>query len=133
MEIFTIGYGEMELRKFLSELKELGIEVVADIRSFPTSKYPEFSRESLEKSLKQKGIEYLHLKELGGMRGGYREHMESREFQRGIEKLLGLAEGRKVALMCLEVSPGGCHRKYVAEHLESKGVDVRHIVRGKVR
>ncbi|MBX3238517.1 MAG: DUF488 domain-containing protein [Chitinophagaceae bacterium] len=50
-------------------LQSFGIRTLADIRRFPGSgKYPQFNKESLSASLKQSGIHYTHLEDLGGRR-----------------------------------------------------------------
>jgi len=67
--------------------------------------------------------------ELGGYRrGGYEAHMRSQAFRAGIERLLSLAEDGRVAIMCAERAPEGCHRRFIAAHLVSLGVRVIHIL-----
>jgi uncharacterized protein (DUF488 family) len=68
---------------------------------------PHFNRESLERELPQRGIEYVWLKELGGRRKktlqdspntalrnesfrNYADYMMTEEFARGIERLLSI-------------------------------------------
>ncbi|MCX8183973.1 MAG: DUF488 domain-containing protein [Crenarchaeota archaeon] len=130
MSIWTIGYGGLSKDFFLSLLKKHGINVLADVRRFPTSRFEHFRRESLEKCLQKEGIEYLWLgEELGGYRrGGYEKHMETNLFKKGVEKLLDLARDRRVCIMCLETDPKYCHRRFIARYLRKKGVRVFHIV-----
>src|SRR5882762_8332453 len=67
--IWTIGHSTHPLEEFIAMLQSFGIELVADIRSFPGSnRYPHFNKEALEVSLPAAGIQYLHLKDLGGRR-----------------------------------------------------------------
>jgi uncharacterized protein (DUF488 family) len=75
--VWTIGHSNRPIETFLELLKEHNIEVLVDVRSFPTSKIEHFKREEIERWLPEKGIEYVWLgKELGGYRqGGYRTHM----------------------------------------------------------
>src|SRR3984893_13359583 len=67
--IWTIGHSTRSLDEFVAMLKSFQIECIADIRSFPGSrKYPQYNKESLEISLPQYNILYVHLKNLGGRR-----------------------------------------------------------------
>jgi uncharacterized protein (DUF488 family) len=74
----------------LQLLKEHNIEVLVDVRSFPTSKIEHFKREEMEHWLLEHYVDYIWLgKELGGYRqGGYRAHMRTRLFKEGIKKLI---------------------------------------------
>jgi uncharacterized protein (DUF488 family) len=126
--IYTIGYGGRKLEAFIEALKENDIDVVVDVRAFPTSKDEAFKKENLEASLKDRSIGYLHLRELGGFRRpSYQEYMKTEEFKSGVEKLLEEAEGKNIALMCVERSHKGCHRRFISRYLEEEGVKVAHI------
>jgi len=118
------------MEAFLGLLKEHAIQVLADIRSFPTSKIKHFKKEAMEKWLPEHGIEYLWLgRELGGYRrGGYKAHMRTKLFKEGIRKLLETASQKRTCIMCMEPNPKYCHRRFISAHLEGKGVNVIHIV-----
>jgi uncharacterized protein (DUF488 family) len=129
-------------------LKSHGIAAVADVRAFPGSRrHPHFSRENLERSLPEAGIEYLWLgRELGGRRRGeegrspntglrnasfrnYADHMASPDFSAGIARLLSLADEKPTALLCAERLWWRCHRSLIADYLELiRGRRVRHIL-----
>lgn len=129
MRIFTIGYGNRKFEDFVGVLKRHRVKLVVDVRSFPTSKWPEFTRESLEQLLPGKGIAYVHLKELGGYRrGGYERYMLTEDFERGFKRLVELAKRRRAALMCVELNPKGCHRRFIAKRLKDEGWEVVHLV-----
>ncbi|MGH9195974.1 MAG: DUF488 family protein, partial [Acidimicrobiia bacterium] len=69
LKIFTVGHSTHDLTVFLELLKRHGVERLVDVRVTPKSRrLPHFNLESLEKALPREGIEYLHLKELGGRR-----------------------------------------------------------------
>lgn len=112
-------------------LRASGIELVVDIRRWPSSKRGDFSRESLESWLREAGIGYVWMGDaLGGYRrGGFERYMETREFKRGVEELLKLASQRRTCLLCLEENPRSCHRRFLARYLQQLGVEVRHILR----
>jgi uncharacterized protein (DUF488 family) len=131
--IYTIGYGNRRFEDFVELLKRFGVELVVDVRAFPTSKWPEFMKENLEVALPSRGIDYVHIEELGGYRrGGYEAHMRSEEFKRGLKRLGELARKKVAALMCVEANPSGCHRRFIAKRLRRQGWEVVHIV-GKGR
>ncbi|MEM2952935.1 MAG: DUF488 domain-containing protein [Candidatus Bathyarchaeia archaeon] len=127
--VWTIGHSNRSIEAFLELLNEHGIQVLADVRSFPTSKTEHFKREKMEKWLPENGIEYMWLgKELGGYRrGGYKAHMGTKLFKEGIRKLLEVASQKRTCIMCMEPNPKYCHRRFISTHLEKKGVNVIHI------
>ena len=130
LQIWTIGHSNRSLETFLNLLNEHEIQVLADVRRFPTSKLEHFKREALEKWLPKQGIEYVWLgEELGGYRrGGYKKHMRTELFREGIKKLLEIARTKRTCIMCMEVNPKYCHRRFISVHLERKGVRVIHII-----
>jgi len=85
--IFTVGYGGRRFIDFVSLLKRHDIAFVADIRRFPKSTVPEYSRENLEARLPELGISYVSIADtLRGFRqGGYRKHTESDLYNTGID------------------------------------------------
>jgi len=115
---------------FLELLVEHEIKVLVDTRSFPTSRIEHFKGEQMETWLPQHGIEYVWLgKELGGYRrGGYKKHMQTKTFREGIRRLLEIAKNKRACIMCMEVNPKYCHRRFISAHLERKGVKVLHII-----
>ncbi|MEM2105545.1 MAG: DUF488 domain-containing protein [Candidatus Bathyarchaeia archaeon] len=130
LTVWTIGYSNRSMNAFLELLREHEIQVLVDIRSFPTSKIEHFKRENMEKWLSESGIEYIWLgKELGGYRkGGYKRHMRTKLFREGVKKLLEIATQKRTCIMCMETNPKYCHRRFIAAHLERKGVKVVHII-----
>ena len=126
-------------------LQSFSISLVADVRNFPGSRrYPQFNKEALENSLKQTGIDYIHLKELGGRRKpladsintnwrneafrGYADYMQTDEFKNGMNKLEKLATKQTTAYMCSEAVWWRCHRALVSDYLKVKGWNVMHIM-----
>ena len=130
MQVYTIGHSTRSLEEFIEILKKFQIQLVVDVRKFPTSKkFPWFSKESLEKELKGVGAEYLHFPELGGYReGGYEAFSKTEEFSKALEKLIELINGKKVAIMCSERWWWRCHRRYISNALAEKRIEVTHIL-----
>jgi len=97
----------------------------------------------MQRSLPARGIDYLHMPELGGLRKpkpdstntgwrnvsfrGYADYMQTDEFWTAIDRLIALARQRRLAIMCAEVVPWRCHRSLVADALTVRGVEVKHI------
>jgi uncharacterized protein (DUF488 family) len=111
-------------------LKEHKINLLVDVRSWPTSKVAHFKREIMERWLAQAGVKYIWLgEELGGYRaGGYERYMEADEFKRGLEKLLSLAKKGRLCICCMERNPKHCHRRFIARKVMEKGNEVIHIL-----
>lgn len=127
--IHSIGHSNRSLDELVAVLKSQGIELLADIRSYPRSKRnPHFDRESLEKELPRHGIEYSWIKDLGVMRsGGYAEYMKTDKFARGLEELMKAAGEKSAAFMCSELRWRNCHRSFVSDSLIARGCEVIHI------
>lgn len=129
MKIYTIGHSTRSLEEFLDVLKHYNIELVTDVRRWPSSKkFPWFGKESLAKSLRGERIEYLHYPELGGYRKeGYANFAKSDEFVEALNRLVEIIDDKVVAIMCAELLWFRCHRRYIAERLVKLGHEVVHI------
>lgn len=130
MEIFTLGTSTRELREFFEILKYYEIELVIDIRRWPVSKkFPHFNKEYLAGVLKNEGIEYLHLEDLGGFRKeGYEEYMKSQAFLKALLRVIEEAKRKRVCLICAERFPWRCHRRFIGRALKERGFSVKHIL-----
>src|SRR6266487_522513 len=146
MRTWTIGHSTRTIDDFISLLKKNEIKLLADVRSSPGSKrYPQFNKEALAESLNAFRIRYEHFPELGGRRKpnadsrnmvwrnasfrGYADYMETEEFHKGVERLLGLArEAGPAAVMCAEAVWWRCHRSLISDYLKARGIDVMHIL-----
>jgi uncharacterized protein (DUF488 family) len=145
--IYTIGHSTREFPELVDLLRENEIELVADVRSFPGSrKFPQYNKEDLMESFPAVGIEYRHLRGLGGRRSvrkdsentvwrnkafqGYADYMETIEFADGIKELLDIAEDETTAIMCSEAVWWRCHRSMISDYLKASGIEVLHIMEG---
>jgi len=131
LKIWTIGHSNRSINSFVELLNEHSVQTLVDVRRFPTSKIEHFKREETEKWLPEHGIEYVWFgKELGGYRrGGYKRHMRTKLFREGIKQLLAIVKAKHTCVMCMEVNPKYCHRRFISAHLEKKGVEVIHIIK----
>ncbi len=137
--VYTLGHSNRPLQEFLEILKEYNIRRLVDVRRFPkSSKYPYFNRENLAQTLRSIGVDYIWFGDLlGGFRsGGYEEYMKTREYLKGIRRLIEIIEETRdgfVAIMCSERLWFKCHRRFIADTLTEMGYNVVHIVeRNKV-
>ncbi len=147
MELWSIGHSTRSVEELVAALKAHGIELVTDVRAFPGSRlHPHLSRESLQTALPAAGIEYRWLGDrLGGFKRkhegsrhvalrnegfrSYADHMETAAFKSGVEELLSLSRGRRVAYMCAERLWWRCHRCLLSDYLAlARGVAVTHIL-----
>lgn len=143
--IWTIGHSTRIIDEFTKILTSFDIKIIADIRGLPGSnRYPHFNKGTLEVTLSEMNIEYLHLKNLGGRRKtrkdsknlgwrnesfrGYADYMETDDFIKAVNKLEEIAVGNRVALMCAEALWWRCHRSMVADYLKLNGWKVLHII-----
>lgn len=143
--IYTIGHSTRTLDEFFGLLEHYGIALLVDVRTVPRSRHvPHFNSDSLQTSLAERGIEYRHLKPLGGLRKpvkdspntgwrnssfrGFADYMQTDEFSSALSELAGLAVKKRAALMCAEAVPWRCHRSLIADALSLRKFNVRHIL-----
>lgn len=143
--IFTIGHSNRSEEALTAMLLAHGVACLADVRTIPKSRHnPQFNSDALSVALTAAGISYVHLPELGGLRHpkknsinsawqnasfrGYADYMQTPEFEKGLDKLLTIAERQVVAIMCAEAVPWRCHRSLIADALSARGVHVEHIM-----
>ena len=139
--LFTIGHSTRSLEEFVAILKAHGICVLADVRTVPRSRHvPQFNTETLGHDLSGRGIEYVHLPSLGGLRKAspdstnlawrnsrfraYADYMQTPAFQAGLEELIPIASIKPTAIMCAEAVPWRCHRSLIADALIARGWQV---------
>lgn len=145
MSVYTIGHSTRPLEEFLELLRAQKITVLADVRTVPRSRHnPQYEQTALKRSLPKAGIEYMYIKDLGGLRPAvknsvntawrnksfrnYADYMQTDEFAAGLNELLNIAKGKTVAIMCAEAVPWRCHRSLIGDALIARGVEVRDII-----
>ncbi len=134
IELFTIGYEGKDLDTFLGYLEDNAVDCLLDVREIAFSRKKGFSKTALSTVLEGRGIQYVHLKELGSpsaLRGklkstgdygrffrGMEEHLAAR--QERIERAYDHVMQRRCCLMCYEKLAARCHRKVVAEKIQER-------------
>jgi uncharacterized protein (DUF488 family) len=143
----TIGHSTRSLEAFVDLLREAGVDLVADVRSFPRSRSnPTYNVDTLPDRLAERQIGYRHMPALGGRRGrqpgvpeevnagwrnqsfhNYADYALSTGFAEALAELRDLGRARHVAIMCAEAVWWRCHRRIVADHLILNGNEVVHL------
>ena len=138
MKVYTIGYEATTMADFLAALRRAGVKRVIDVRALPLSRRPGFSKSILAATLKEAGIDYVHLKALGTPKPGrdaakkgdvatltavYEGQLALPEAQAQAARMRALAEEMPSALLCYERDPCHCHRTLLLR-AEGEGAEV---------
>jgi uncharacterized protein (DUF488 family) len=139
-KIFTIGYEQATQAQVIGALKAAGVKLVIDVRAVAASRRAGFSKGVLAASLKDEGLDYLHLKALGTPKAGrdaaragrtqamhaiFEAHLTEPEAAVALSDAAELAAQRPAALLCYEADPACCHRRILTDRLaEERGFDV---------
>ena len=131
--IYSLGTSTRSLDEFISLLRTHGVEAVADVRSFPTSRFDHFRRDTFEKGLREHGFSYFYLgNELGGYRrGGYERYRATSAYREGLSKLGKIGDASVAAFVCAERLPWRCHRRWIGDSMMREGWEVIHIIDGE--
>ncbi|MHB8911239.1 MAG: DUF488 domain-containing protein [Lysobacter sp.] len=143
--LWTIGHSTRAWDGFVSMLTEAGITALVDVRRFAGSRrHPQFSGETMARSLPAAGIAYLPVPALGGRRTprphtanlawrntsfrGYADYMETAPYQDATSRLAQLAQVQPTAMMCAEALWWQCHRSLIADDFKARGWEVVHLL-----
>ncbi len=142
--IYTIGHSTRPIEEFIELLNAYGVTQLADIRTVPGSRHnPQYGQAALESALKSHGIDYVYMKNLGGLRHSgkesvntgwrnksfrsYADYMQTDDFKEAVDELMAMAR-KPTAIMCAEAVPWRCHRSLVGDALLVRDVQVRDIM-----
>lgn len=133
--LFTIGYEGISLEEYLTRLVKNDVKVLVDVRNNPQSMKYGFSKNQLIKYCESMGIKYMHFPEVG-IQSEQRQELntqvdydklfeaykkgnlvKTKSTQTVILNLLKLH--KRIALTCFEANICQCHRKHLAESIES--------------
>jgi uncharacterized protein (DUF488 family) len=132
MRLFTIGYEHTPQAAVIDCLERAGVRVVIDVRAVASSRRAGFSKTVLAASLRDAGIDYVHLRGLGTPKTGrqaahagkievmrriYEGHLAEPEAQAQLEQAIDIAKERPAALLCYEAEAANCHRRIVAQRM----------------
>ncbi|MEI9891121.1 MAG: DUF488 domain-containing protein [Caulobacteraceae bacterium] len=141
--IFTIGYEQATQAQVIGALKAAGVELVIDVRAVAASRRAGFSKSILAASLKDEGVDYVHLRALGTPKAGreaaragrtqemraiFEAHLAEPEAVVALADAAALAAARACALLCYEADAACCHRRILTDRLGAeRGFDVRDL------
>ena len=149
--LWTIGHSTREWEVFADMLLESAIMTVVDVRRFAGSRrHPQYSPMTMLPALRDVGIAYLPMPELGGRRRphpdspngawrvaafrGYADYMATSEFAFARTRLMEHSADTCTAVMCAEALWWRCHRRLIADDFVMRGWDVQHLMsRGKTQ
>lgn len=137
-DFFTLGYTGRKIEELLDALVAANVRSLVDIRQNPVSMYrPELSKGNLKRHIESRGLLYYHCPQLGVPRDirakaidtgtrdviweWYDQHVVEPHFGRNLHWFFNAIE-HPVALMCVELDPGECHRHRLFIALEEKGL-----------
>src|SRR5262245_45757339 len=144
-DAYTMGFSNRSWDETAQILKAFQILRLVDIRTLPGSKHtPQFNLEYLQKELPRLGIEYIHMKSLGGLRKpdkestlnaawqnsgfrGYADYMQRPEFDTALNELIHLLREKATVYCCTEAVFWRCHRQLVSDALLVRDYRIGHI------
>lgn len=144
--LFTIGYEGISLEEYLVRLLRNDVKVLVDVRNNPLSMKYGFSKNQLKKYCASLDIGYVHIPEVG-IQSDQRQELNA---QSDYDKLFAdyrkknlrnttlqqneilnlLKQHKRIALTCFEANICQCHRKHLAEAIETLpgfNYEVKHI------
>ena len=129
--IYSVGYEGLTVAGLVERLQQSRIEELVDVRANPFSRRPGFSKKKLSESLTAAGITYRHEADLGNAFRDeedfdkamdlMRAHLATGEPAEAVARLVALADGRRIAVLCLENDQRRCHRQIVLEAALARG------------
>lgn len=133
--LFTIGYEGISLEEYLVRLLKNDVKVLVDVRNNPLSMKYGFSKTLLKRYCESLGIKYVHIPEVGiqseqrqelntqadydKLFAVYRKNNLTKTIDSQTQILNLLKENKRIALTCFEANICQCHRKHLAEAIET--------------
>jgi Protein of unknown function, DUF488 len=141
--IYTIGYEEASIDRFLNHLLRSGIRRIIDIRANPVSRKYGFARSSLSTLAGKLGLGYCHFPELGISSARRREANTPCEFRElfgyyereilpakadAVGSVAEIMRSAPSVLVCMEKEAVDCHRSRLARRIATTtDLDVVHL------
>lgn len=144
----TIGHSNRAPQTAIDMLREAGLRLLVDVRSFPKSRSnPDFNDDRFPQRLAEYQIDYRHMPALGGRRPmqagvddalnafwrvrsfhNYADYALGPDFRAAFDELVAIGRGRSLAMMCSEAVWWRCHRRIITDWLLLHGHEVRHLM-----
>lgn len=142
--IFTIGFTKKSLRDFVEILRRAGVKRVVDVRLRNTSQLAGWSKQPDFAYLLEEGfgLAYEHHPEFaptGELLDAYKNDRDWARYEERFNQLLAerrpeveareLLKKDSICLLCAEPAADKCHRRMVAEYLQSLApeTEVQHL------
>ena len=144
-DVYTLGFSNRTWEQTIQILEAFEIRRLIDIRTLPGSRHtPHFNLEHLKSALPHAGIEYIHMKSLGGLRKpaknstlnaawknsgfrGYADYMQTPNFEMALNSLIRLLKEKTTVYCCTEAVFWRCHRQLVSDALLVHGFRIGHV------
>jgi len=145
-DVYTLGFSNRSWEDTITILQTHDIRRLVDIRTLPGSRRtPQFNQENLQQRLPAAGIEYVHMKSLGGLRKpdkrsntnaawrndgfrAYADYMQTFAFGDALNALMSLITEMRSVYVCTEAVFWRCHRQLVSDALIVRGYRIGHIL-----
>lgn len=144
--LFTIGYEGISLEEYLNRLLKNDVKILIDVRNNPLSMKYGFSKGLLKRYCESLGIQYMHFPEVG-IKSEQRQELNTQSdydklftvyIKNSLSKTVSaqtsilnlLKQHKRIALTCFEANICQCHRKHLAEAIESLpgfNYEVKHL------
>ena len=139
--VYSIGHSNHKWETFVGLLRQHDVELLVDVRSRPASRHASFANKNrLPALLTEAGIGHRYMGDsVGGKPADpklqdtdgnpdYEKIAAQAAFQHGVDELVEVTKGGRVAIMCAEEDPAQCHRTLlIGPALRDRGVDLHHI------
>lgn len=143
MRLLTIGFTKSSARHFFDRLRRSSINRIIDVRLNNVSQLAGFAKKDDLKFFCEEicNVDYEHILELAPTAQMFNDYKKNKAtWPNYADKFLKLMAQRKIenmsrarfdgaCLVCSEDRPHHCHRRLVAEYLQSKwgGVQIEHL------
>lgn len=119
--IYSAGHSTRSFNDLINLIESVDFDLLVDVRSKPRSRFSWFNKANFEVVLADK---YIWMPSLGGLDKSLTEE----DFQNGIDKLIHLADTKKIVLLCSEKDYKKCHRHTKLEpELRLQGYNIIHL------
>lgn len=134
-KLATVGYETDTQAGMIDRLRAAAVELVVDVRAVASSRKAGFSKTLLANSLRDQGVDYVHLRALGTPKPGrdaaragridemrriFEAHLEEPAAVFALAQATDLAKTKRIALLCYEDDPDCCHRRIVADRIRER-------------
>lgn len=106
--VFTIGYGDLEPKKFFEKIAAADLTILIDVRSSPNTE--RFNKRMMEIRV---GSKYKSIPRLGGKEYSPLQYEAWKEnAKKDLEWIARMSKNGAIGLMCAEGEAHRCHRTY---------------------